>query len=263
MKTATTVPPRFRLAGAMLLGATLALGVWACGNKLPDELAQAEPSQPEAKPPAAPEAMGEVTRPPFSMTGDLEGLLLVWFDEKGLHTASRRSDIPEARRQHVRVDSLHVAPERRLDQDFVYLADLRQPGDTGDYAVRKCRRDVFEALVDGAAPDAVAGDTPAGGAPKPDSDSSPAGGPQSNADVVIYGASWCGACRAAASYLKSRNIPFVQKDIEKDSAAYAEMQRKTTAAGVKPGGLPVIDFRGKILSGFDPGAINRLINSQP
>ena len=77
--------------------------------------------------------------------------------------------------------------------------------------------------------------------------------------MTIYGASWCGACRAAASYLKARNIAFEEKDVEKNREAYAEMQRKAAAAGVRPGALPLIDFRGHLLSGFSPEAINNLI----
>jgi glutaredoxin len=73
-------------------------------------------------------------------------------------------------------------------------------------------------------------------------------------------ASWCGACKAAAKYLRSRDVPFVEKDIEKDRAAASEMQAKAQAAGKTPRGVPVIDFRGTILLGFDQQALSTLID---
>ena len=32
--------------------------------------------------------------------------------------------------------------------------------------------------------------------------------------VVVYGASWCGACQKTRAYLKQKNVPFVDKDID-------------------------------------------------
>ncbi len=225
----------------------------ACGNKLPEHLSSSEP---EADPTTAkPEAQkGQRVSPPFDLRGDLSGLLLVWFDKEGLHTADKRSQVPEARRKVVRVDSLQIAPEKRLDPDYVYIADLRKPSADGSYEVRKYRRDWFEALVDREAGIAQSDK------PSVPTDSNRSGKPtDATAPVVIYGASWCGACRVAAQYLRKHDIAFVEKDIEKDSKAYAEMQRKAQAAGVQPGGLPLIDFRGRIVSGFNPDVLNQLM----
>jgi glutaredoxin len=224
----------------------------ACGNKLPDHLSESEP---EADPSSAkPEAQkGQKVSPPFDVRDDLNGLLLVWFDKDGLHTADKRSQVPEARREYVRVDSLLIAPEKRLDPDYVYIADLRKPTADGSYEVRKYRRDWFEELVDHEA-----------GVAKSDKPSSPTDSNRSDkpkdatAPVIIYGAPWCVACRVAAQYLRKNGIAVVEKDIEKDSSAYAEMQQKARAAGVQPGGLPLIDFRGHIVSGFNPDVLNQL-----
>ncbi len=207
----------------------------ACGNPVPGEEG-AEPSGAAA--PAAPKpGGGEPIKPPFAVSGDADGLLLVWFDAEGVHTASRRSDIPEAHRKHVRVSSLQVAPEDRLDPAHVYVADLRQAGADGSYPVRKHAREAFDALVDGARPDEPAA-----------------------SGVTLYMASWCGACRSAAAYLRSRGVEFVEKDIEKDASASAEMQRKAKAAGKTPRGVPVIDFQGEILLGFDKARLGTLID---
>ena len=182
---------------------------------------------------------GEEAAPPFEVKGDCEGLLLVWFDDEGPHSATSRDEIPEAHRERVRVDSLRLAPEDRLDPAFVYVADLRAPVDAGQYAVRKLAREAFEALIDRAAPAEVAA---------------------AGEDVIIYGADWCGACRSAAAYLRERGVPFVEKNVERDPQAQAEMQQKCRRAGVSPSGIPVIDFRGTILTGFDPTRLGSLID---
>jgi glutaredoxin len=214
----------------------------ACGgNPLPK--GKGEEAAPAASATAPKHEAGEAVVPPFALSGELEGLLLTWFDDKGLHTASKRSEIPEPHRKRVRVDSLTVAPDKRLDSEHVYVADLSAPGGNGSYAVRKHTRAWFEAQAD------------ALGAPVP----MPATAAAGSGDVTLYMASWCGACRAAARYMTSRGVPFVEKDIEKDSAAASEMQKKAQAAGKSPRGVPVIDFRGHIILGFDQSEIDKLI----
>lgn len=215
----------------------------ACGgNPLPTDL-QAK-GGPQGNPDSDPKnERGEAVTPPFALSGELDGLLLTWFDDKGLHTAAKRSDIPEERRAQVRVDSLTVSPDKRLDSDHVYVADLRAPSGNGSYAVLKHTRVWFEAQAD------------ALGAPVVMPSAASASG-----DVTIYMASWCGACKAAERYMDSRGVHYVAKDIEKDAAAQAEMQQKAAAAGKRPTGVPVIDFHGHILLGFDQQAIDQLID---
>lgn len=196
-------------------------------------------------------SLGEIVHPPFAVRGECSGLLLVWFDAEGPHTAAKRTDVPEPHRQHVRVDSLSLSPEQRLDPTFVYLADLRRAGPDGTYVVRKTAREVFEQMIDKASSSPAVAQ---GGGAAPGQ--APADG---NADVIIYGADWCSACRSAAAYFRQRGIAFVEKNIEQDQAAYAEMQRKARAAGVATTGIPVIDFRGHVIAGFDQGEIERLL----
>jgi glutaredoxin len=234
------------LSALLLLAQTLS----GCENVFPNHLG----SEPKSSEKSPKDEQGESVKPPFDVRGELEGLLVVWIDKDGFHSANKRSEIPENRRQQVRVDSLALPPDKRLDGEFVYLADLRKAQNDGNYPVKKVRRDWFEALADRETPDPAR-------AAKNDSAKKQFGTEPGAAGsgVVIYGASWCGACRAAASYLRARNIAFEEKDVEKDREAYAQMQRKAAAAGVQPGGLPLIDFHGRVISGFSKDALDNLI----
>lgn len=179
--------------------------------------------------------------PPFAVTGELEGLLMVWFDAQGIHTAAKRSDIPEAQRAQVRIDALDQAPDTRLDPDQIYVADLRNAKTDGTYAVTQATRTWFDAQVDRAKPRPV----------------------KDEASIVVYKASWCGVCRNAASFLKSRHVAFVEKDVEKEPGAQEEMLRKARAKGLTPRGVPVIDFNGEIMLGFDQAHMQALIDQKP
>jgi glutaredoxin len=214
----------------------------ACGNPL-DRLSKRNESGSAQAAPAngSAAAAGELEniKPPFAVQGELDGLLLVWFDAEGVHTAQKRSEVPEAQRAHVRIDALTVAPDARLDADHVYVADLRAPGRDGSYPVQKATRAWFDAQVDHAKPQVAAA---------------------AEAGVVIYKASWCGVCRSAASYLRKRHVAFVEKDVEHDPGASDEMMRKAQAKGLAPRGVPVIDFRGEIMLGFDQARLEGLID---
>jgi len=224
----------------LVMGGVLALSLLAaCGSPSGDQAGEpASATEPGA---AQPPEVGEPVKPPFAVQGELEGLLIVWFDEQGQHTAKTRAEVPEARREHVRIDSLAVPPDQRLDGDHVYVADLRKPAGDGAYPVQKRTRSWLDGHVQSLLP---VPEEPSG-------------------DVTLYMASWCGACKAAARYLKSRDVPFVEKDIEKDRAAAAEMQQKAQAAGKTPRGVPVIDFRGNIMLGFDQQGLASLIDQAP
>lgn len=44
-------------------------------------------------------------------------------------------------------------------------------------------------------------------------------------EVVLYSTSWCGYCKKARAYLRSQNISYVEKDIEKDRFAKRDYDR--------------------------------------
>ncbi|MCS6799027.1 MAG: hypothetical protein NZ898_10945 [Myxococcota bacterium] len=193
--------------------------------------------------------------PPFDVRDGVEGLLFVWFDARGIHTTERLEEVPASARAAVRVDSLRLPPERRLDPEHVWVADLRAAGPDGRYPVRRVPRERFDAMVRAArASAAVAGSAVPPAVSAPDT-----AGQGRDADVILYVTSWCGVCRAAAAWLRDRGVVFVEKDIERDAAARAEMQRKLEAAGLVSRGVPVLDVRGVILPGFDPEALARAL----
>lgn len=196
---------------------------------------------------------GEVAVPPFEVRGDCEDLMLVWFDEEGPHAASRRAEVPAERRGEVRVDSLEIDPDDR-DPDHVFVADLRTADEDGNYTIRRMPRVSFDDRVDAFV--AAARGEAAGSGSAAAAGAGTAGG---DADVIIYGAEWCGACRQAGAFLRARGIPFIERDIENDPGAAAAMRSAARAAGVSTSGIPVIDFRGRIIAGFDRDALEEAI----
>lgn len=215
------------------------LVVLGCGNPPPGAAVEAKSR------PADPIASAESVTPPFAIAAEAEGLLLVWYDASGApHIAKSRSEIPAESRARVRVDSLEVPPEKRLDPAFVYVADLSKARSDGSYAVRKVDRDALERFV------------------VPVKAEEPAATANASSDVIIYGASWCGACKQAARYFRGKGVPFIEKDIEKEPSARSEMLSKARAQGVSTSGIPVLDVKGTMLGGFNQGAVERLLASK-
>ncbi|MCA9612576.1 MAG: glutaredoxin family protein [Sandaracinus sp.] len=200
------------------------------------------PAAPGAE--AVPEG-AEPVEPPFAVRGDLSGLLLTYFDAEGPHRASSLAEVPTERRQYVVVDSLEIPPEQR-EPEHVYVADLRGMQE-GRYPVHRYPRAAFDILVDRLTGVALPGEVPAGAVAL------------AAAPVVVYGASWCSACRSAKNWLTQRGVPVEDRDIERDPGARAEMQAKARAQGVPTSGIPVIDVRGRLTTGFDPGTLERLL----
>ena len=70
------------------------------------------------------------------------------------------------------------------------------------------------------------------------------------AAIILYGATWCAACKKAKEWLASKGANYVAKDIDDDGVA-EEMGAKLKAAGLGSVGIPVFDLAGKIHVGFD------------
>ena len=208
---------------------------------------------------------------PITATDASEGLLLTWIDERGdFHVEQTPKDVPLVGRDAVRV----VDPSRDdgTHPDRIFVADLRTALPDGTYTVRVSTKAEFDELAvqrrkgksgvleptDGA----VAGPSlpPTGTAPGT-GHGTPSGDPSARPAVIIYGAEWCGPCHQAAAYLRSKNVPFVEKNIEADRAAGREMQEKLKKAGLYGGSIPVLDVRGKILIGFNARAVDEALGA--
>jgi glutaredoxin len=203
------------------------------------------------------------TLPEVSIDGATPGLMLTWIDEEGrTHVELRVDDVPMKGRDLVRI----VFDDRTDGQsDPIYVADLSRADASGNFVARSFPRRDWEAEIAKRRDAYLAKATPPpapDAPPGPDSDK----GADKGADrgprgltVIIYGADWCKPCHEAADYLKSRGIPVVVKDIERDPKAQAEMQKKLTGAGQRGGSIPVIDVGGRILVGYSRGALDRAL----
>jgi len=72
-------------------------------------------------------------------------------------------------------------------------------------------------------------------------------------DVLLYYAEWCGYCRKTRAELDRRGVSFELRNIE-NAATLDELVRKTGQRGI-----PVVDVNGKILIGYDPQGLDRLL----
>jgi glutaredoxin len=77
----------------------------------------------------------------------------------------------------------------------------------------------------------------------------PKQGPETKAtpQVELYVTDWCGYCRKAEAFLKSRNIPYTRYNVEEDPAA---ARRKVALGGGS--GVPFAMIDGRPVSGFKP-----------
>jgi len=65
--------------------------------------------------------------------------------------------------------------------------------------------------------------------------------------IVIYTVSWCPHCRELKEYLTSRNIPFINRDVELDPAAMEELTQKYNTFGVP---VVIIGKDQEVIKGF-------------
>jgi glutaredoxin len=70
--------------------------------------------------------------------------------------------------------------------------------------------------------------------------------------VVIFSASWCGACRKAKTYFRRKGIPYIEYDIEKGKKA-KQLYSQLGATEV-----PVILVGNKRMNGFSEAGFERI-----
>ena len=244
--------PRVALAAVMLAAAVVVAGASA-GCRKP---------APEAPPAGAALPALEV---------DAKGKwLYTYADEEGRFvTIDDPEKVPPSGRHLVRViDPSKSAPERG-DVLAVYVVDLNELLRAGKTKARTMSREAFETgalaqLPPGASsqwPGPAAAAPPATGEPaaEPGGAGGAAGTPSEPVVVTLYGTAWCGACKSAREYLRSRKIPFADKDIERDAAAGRELAAKAARLGVKADRVPILDVRGRLLIGFDKARFEALL----
>lgn len=200
--------------------------------------------------PPAPEEVQASSLPAITITAKSKLLLTHATAEGTFTTVDSPDKVPEGRRGWVRVVDLAQKPEQRQDHELVYVADLRSPRDDGSYPYVVMSRQAFESAALGRA---------RAGATDPEPAPGEAGAGAEHDQVILYSTAWCGACKAARAYLSGKGVPFVEKDIEKDSAASAELLRKARAAGISASGVPVIDVGGTLMQGFDRQRLDALL----
>jgi glutaredoxin len=171
-------------------------------------------------------------------------------------TVDSIEEVPEQAREQVVVVDTSLSPEQRRSSQVIYVADLTAAREDGTYPYSLVSRYSFERDLR-RAPGAE------GGALPPECKALVASPPDR---VVLYETSWCSVCKAAARYLRQREIPFVRKDVESDPQIQRELACKALAAGVEPKGVPVFDVAGELLLGFDRdrlAAAARRLNRTP
>jgi len=70
--------------------------------------------------------------------------------------------------------------------------------------------------------------------------------------VILYSTSWCGYCTKASNYMDSKNIAYINKNIESDKDNQAEYK----AIG-GTGGVPYIVFGDDVMAGFESSAFDQ------
>jgi glutaredoxin len=229
----------------------LSLLAVACKRRPRDELAAQL---------AADDKHAKAALPPLALQDDTPDLLLTWLDKNGdPHEATKPADVPMEGRDEVRVI---VSTKDEGTRDELYVANLTVKSPDGTYPVATMTRVEWEATMAKRREALLAARAPPAGeppAPPGGSAGQSAPSPQGPLTVIVYGAAWCEACHQAVAHLKRRRIPVVEKDIEKDPSAEAEMRAKLARAGIRTGSIPILDVRGKILVGYEPHALDQAI----
>mgnify|MGYP001169934234 CR=1 FL=1 len=71
----------------------------------------------------------------------------------------------------------------------------------------------------------------------------------------------CKPSHDAAAYLRLRGVTVVEKDVDADEAAHAEMDKKLERIKATGASLPIIDVMGQIMVGYSPRALDRAVES--
>jgi len=73
--------------------------------------------------------------------------------------------------------------------------------------------------------------------------------------VKLYTTTWCGYCKKARAYLKSRNIPFEDIDVETTDRGRREYRE------IGGNGVPVIFVGERRMDGYDQGGLQAMLKA--
>jgi glutaredoxin len=78
----------------------------------------------------------------------------------------------------------------------------------------------------------------------------------SKSALILYGTSWCPACRATRKFLKENNIAFIDLDIDRSKQAALEYSK------LEKEDIPVLLFKDRVIVGFQPKLILEAIKNK-
>lgn len=224
--------------------------------------------------------------PPLAFGDDTPNLMLTWIDGRGgTHVEEKPDYVPPQGKKLVRV---LIKGDDAGVSDPIYVVDLTSQSGDGKYAARSMPRREWDEEIErrrgarmASLPEGQGDDTgprraprpprvprptgpgPGGNEPGPQGDNDPPRHPLNdaakNVNVIVYGASWCGPCHMAMKHLDSIGVKYTFKDVDKDPGASSELHGKLAKARMQEGSIPVIDIGGRLLVGYDAGAIDRAI----
>jgi len=175
-------------------------------------------------------------------------LVLSWYGDGGPEVGASVAEVPLEARREVRVQDPTIPPESR-DPNLVFVADLTDPKPDGSYPVRAVKRADYEKRQSRLKPQTA-----------PQAPPTPGQAEAGGAQIVMYATKTCPVCKTARRWLLDQGIPYVEKDLETDQAAAAELAQKGKAQGVSTSGVPIFEVRGRLIPGFDQGAIRAALN---
>ena len=76
-----------------------------------------------------------------------------------------------------------------------------------------------------------------------------------NQKVIVYTTPTCQFCGATKEFLKDHGVNFTEVNVAADATAAEEMINKSGQMGV-----PVVDFNGEIVVGFNKPKLSELVN---
>jgi glutaredoxin len=191
------------------------------------------------------------------VTDERDDLILSWFADGGPAVGSSVKDVPESARREVRVQDPSIPPENR-DPSIMFIADLIAQKKGNRYQVKAVKRAAWEAerraKLEAAQKKAEAArPTPALSATPPPMPDGKAPG------LIMYATKHCPVCIKARRWLLEKKIPYVELDIEKDQAAAEALRQKGAQQGVPTSGVPIFEIYGRLVPGFDPGIIIKML----